>query len=339
MQTKKKFKRFDSSDISKLLKSHFSKLMTDFYEMQSVFLSTRYKIHQSLETSNIIICLIRSAHLAIIRQREKNLDHDISLNNFGYNLHYINSIDAIAHKIVTIVNTTGIPKETVRRKLKKLVEREFIIVNKNKEYYWHLTEEREKFFIKIMKNDIKALAKFTSNIVKYINLNLDQKDIEEEIEKQFSFYFYHFLNCQLTWLKMWQDKIEDIDLVLVSLQTLIPTLQYAERNLNLKDMNLESVYTIVGKTNDQCKFSNTAISAASVSEITGIPRPTCIRKLDKLVKLGMLVRETNTKRYFVNQITSGRATHILTRENINFTIKIFSDYLAIVLNALVRNQR
>jgi len=333
-----KKKNIDPEIISRLLYSHFSSLMSEFYEMQSGFLSTRYKLHKSLETSSIIISFIKSVHLAIIRQREKNLDHDLSLNNFFFNLNNLNS-QSFSYKIASVVNTTGIPKETVRRKLKKLIQQEVIMTNKYKEYYWKITPKRRDPFIKIIKKDIKALSKFTFNIGKFLNLNLNQKMIENEIESQFSFYFYHFLNCQLTWLKMWQDKIKDIDLVLISLQALIPTLQYLDKNQATKDMNLENVYTIVGKTNEQYNASNTAIGAASVSEITGIPRATCIRKLEKLVKLGMLVRETKTRRYFVNQITASRTKHIITKDNIRFTIETFSEYLSIILNALVRNQK
>ena len=125
--------------------------------------------------------------------------------------------------------------------------------------------------------------------------------------------------------------------MLISLQALIPTLQYLDKNQATRDMNLENVYTIVGKTNEQYNASNTAIGAASVSEITGIPRATCIRKLEKLVKLGMLVRETKTRRYFVNQITASRTKHIITKDNINFTIETFSEYLSIIINAILKN--
>ena len=338
MQVKKGNQTIAPEDISKLLYVNFSSLMSAFYEMQSVFLSTRYKMHQSLETSNIIICLVRSVHLAILRQRERNLDYNVSLDNFLDNLDNISNNEIATHKIVSIVNITGIPKETVRRKLKKLMEKGIINLNKKKEYFWNLKENRRDGIKKLINNDIGALAKFTSDISKFLSLNLSQKVIKEEIESQFSFYFYHFFSCELTWLKMWQSKIKDIDLILISLQALIPTLQYFDKN-HLNKISMDNLYTIVGKTDEKYKFSNTAISAASVSDVTGIPRATCIRKLDKLIKLGMLVRETKTKRYFVNQSGSlGRHKQILTKENFDFTVKIYSDFLATILNAFIRNR-
>ena len=339
MKTQINHQAVQPNQISKLLFTHFPNLMSEFYEMQSMFLSKRYKIHQSLETACILICLIKSTHLSIMRQREKNLDHDISLNNFFNNLDIINSnphnLDKAANKVVSIVNATGIPKETVRRKLKKLEKEEFIKVNKYKEYFWNLQEKRKDDFIRIIKTDIIGVAKFVFNISKFLDINLDQKDIEKEIKKQFSFYFYHFLNCQLTWLNMWQNKIKDVDLVLIGLQALMPALQNADKNIKIQ--GLDTAYKLIGHASENYKFSANSVSAASISEITGIPRTTCFRKLEKLVVIGMLVREEKTKRYYVNKQTLGRTKHIITKDNINFTIKTFSDYLSIIINAISRN--
>ena len=106
-------------NIIDLLKLNHIKVVKEFYEMESGFLSSRYKIHNSIETSIIIINLIKITHLEIIRQRERNLDYNISLENFWKNL---SNINIPADRIISIVNKTGIPKETVRRKIKKLVQ-------------------------------------------------------------------------------------------------------------------------------------------------------------------------------------------------------------------------
>ena len=50
-----------------------------------------------------------------------------------------------------------------------------------------------------------------------------------------------------------------------------------------------------------------------------------------------LLRKAKTKRYFVNQNLSERTKHITTKENIQFTIDTFSQYLSIVLNSLIHN--
>ena len=337
MQIKKEIKEIQSIDINHLLLDHTASLMSEFYEMQSSFLSGIYKRYRSIETANIILCLAKKMHLEIMRQREKNLNHDISLNNFWNNF---NNINRPTQKIVSIANMTGIPKETARRKIKGLINQNFVLMNdSNKEYYWNLLAKQQDDYYKIVKSEIQILAKFAATCAAGLNLNIEKDTIVNEIKSQFSFYWYHFLNYQLKWLKMWQDRVKDIDLILITLQAVIPTLQYAEKNQNIKDLGLDNLYKVIGKTNNQYKFSDTAVSAASISEVTGIPRATCIRKLELLVKLGMLIRETKTKRYFVNQLTSKRTNSILTKENVLFTIENFSEYLVIILNSIQHNQR
>ena len=90
------------------------------------------------------------------------------------------------------------------------------------------------------------------------------------------------------------------------------------------------------KINNKSIILDTSISATAVSDVTGIPRATCIRKLETLVNLGLLVREVKTKRYFVNQQASSRTKKIFTKENVSFSIKNFSNYLAIIINAIRR---
>ena len=325
----------DPNDIKDILVKRYSGLMSGFYEMQSSFLSTRYKIHTNLESSNIIICFIKDVHLSIIRQREQYLDHDISINNFLINL---KKIQIPTQKIVSIVNTTGIPKETVRRKINNLKKNGFIFSSEKKEFYWDLTPKRNEMFFRIMKNDIKMISKFVFNLTKYLNVNLSEKTIQNEIESQFSFYFYHFLSCQLNWFKMWQNNIKDIDLLLITLQALIPTLQYDDKQQLMRNLNMDNLYTILGKTSEKNNFTSISISASSVSEVTGIPRATCIRKLEKLQKLGVLDRENQSKRYFINQTTNDRTRNVLTKSNVLLTINVFSQYFSIILNALIRNK-
>ena len=69
-----------------------------------------------------------------------------------------------------------------------------------------------------MQGDINMISKFAYEISKLLNLDLEEWEIRHEIQSQFSFHFYHFLSCQLSWMKMWQQRIKDIDLVLIENQ-------------------------------------------------------------------------------------------------------------------------
>jgi len=333
MQPLRKNSTLSADDVSQLIQTHYSNLMESFYELQSEFLSGIYKRYRSIETANIILCFARNVHLEIIRQREKDLNFNVSLENFWKNF---NSISKPSEKITSIVKITGIPKETVRRKIKNLMEINFLEKDKkNKSYLWKITEKERSNLIEIIKDQTKNLAVFISKILKDLGIKSNCKTIEDEIHSQFSFYWFHYLSCQLEWLKWWQLKFKDNDLLLVVLQATIPTLHFLDKDG--QPINIEDIFKVIGQV-DKNDCSNCAVSATSVSEVTGIPRATAIRKLDKLVNLGFLVRETKTKRYTVNQSIEGRTKNIMHRDNVNFTIKTFSDYIAIILNRLIQNK-
>jgi len=328
------------TDVSQLIQTHYASLMQSFYELESNFLSGIYKRYGSIETANIVLCFARNVHLEIIRQREKDLNFNVSLEKFWKNYNFI---DKPCEKITSVVKITGIPKETVRRKIKNLMNVNFLKKDKlNKKYSWNISEKDLDDYFKIVNKETKSLAIFISKVLKdlpFISKNLQTKDccclIEEEIHSQFSFYWYHFLTCQLEWLKWWQTKLKDNDLLLIALQVTIPTLKYIDRKE--KEIKLDDIHKIVGQVNtDDCV--NCAINATSVSDITGIPRATVIRKLDKLVNLGFLIREKKTKRYSVNQSYESRTRNIMSKDNVSFTIQNFSEYIAIILNSLVQNK-
>tara|TARA_B100000029_G_scaffold487215_1_gene542517 strand:- start:117 stop:1133 length:1017 start_codon:yes stop_codon:yes gene_type:complete len=336
MQVKREYKKILNTDLSNLLITHNQKLLSEFYEMQSSFLTDVYKKYHNIEKANIVLYLSIKMHLEILREREKNMDHNISLENFWYNY---NNVNKPTDKIISIVRATGIPKETARRKIKDLLKIQQIKTQNNKnEYYWNVSEENINFQLKSFEKEIEIIAKFVSICATYLRLNMSREIVVEEIKSQFSFYWYHFLSSQLKWLKMWHDSLEDLDLVLIILQAVIPTLQHSEKLKNDGSITLDNLYMSLGKITNKDVILETSISASSVADVTGIPRVTCIRKLDKLVELGLLIREVNTKRYFVNQQTTSRTKKIFTKENVSFSIENFSNYLAIIINSIAGRQ-
>ena len=336
-------KLYSSELLSKIVYKNRDAILAEFYEMQSNFLTAHYKINKSSETTNILTLLGRNFHLEIFRQREKDLSFDISLSSFIKINHFSESNnfgEKSGIKIVSIVESTGIPKETVRRKLNKLLEDKVIRHDKkNKTYYYNPTQSTSEIFKNFIEQDIKSVAKFIFTVSKYLNLNLKLKFIENEIKSQFSFYYYHFYSCQIAWMKMWQKQIKDVDLVFITIQALIPTLRNKNKSNKNDKINDENLHSLVGKAYKNYKSLDNTINASSISEVSGIPRATCIRKLQKLVKLGMLVKEIKTKRYYVNQAASERTTFITKKENISYTVNIFTDLLSILISALELKSR
>ena len=80
---------------------------------------------------------------------------------------------------------------------------------------------------------------------------------------------------------------------------------------------------------------NGDISATSISDITGIPRATCIRKLDKFVKMKVLQKNNKTKRYslILDQTTFNP---MLQPEWMKHKISILSDFSFIIIKGLFK---
>ena len=112
-----------------------------------------------------------------------------------------------------------------------------------------------------------------------------------------------------------------------------------KKKQSVNEVGIENLYLLVGQTNTEYRKSNAGISASSISQVTGIPRPTCIRKLNILVNYGTLVRDESTKQYYLNHLAENRTRNILTKENVLNTVSIFSEYLSIILNAMIQNSK
>ena len=117
-------------------------------------------------------------------------------------------------------------------------------------------------------------------------------------------------------------------MLLIGLQTTIQTLNH----LNRKS---ENGYLINPKAHKEFDLKDANISATSVSEVTGIPRATCIRKLDKFVKMKVLDKDSVSKRYFLklNQTT---LNPMLDQDWLKQKISILSDFSSIVMRGLFR---
>ena len=64
---------------------------------------------------------------------------------------------------------------------------------------------------------------------KFLYLNLPISKIQKEIKYNYSFYWYHYLNVQLEYIKFWHEKLKDLEMLLIGLQVIIQTLNYLKR--------------------------------------------------------------------------------------------------------------
>ena len=320
-------KHLENKLIQKNLTDNFIKLMPTFYEMESSFLSGIYKRYGDLEGGNIVIFFARDCHLEILRKREKDLNFNLSLDNF-WNNH--KNIYQQKKKIILVSQQTGLPKETTRRKIISLIKKKHLKKGDRNKLYWEPDFPQKETYLKIIDEEINSLSKFIFEQIKILSLPLPLAKIEREIRNNYSFYWYHFLNVQLEYIKFWQDKLKDLEMLLIGVQVLILTLNSIKRNFN----NFNSIIDNEKKLKNMKEF-NADISATSVSDITGIPRATCIRKLDKFVKMKVLNKDQKSKRYslILDQTTFNP---MLTPEWMKHKIEILSDFSFIIIKGLIK---
>ncbi len=320
-------KNIENKLVQKNFTENFLRLMPTFYEMESSFLSGVYKRYGDLEGGNIVIFFARDCHLEIMRKREKDLNFNLSLDNFWENH---KNIFQSKKKIILVSQETGLPKETTRRKIISLIKKKHLKKGEKNKLFWEPDTDLKESYVKIIDEEISSLSKFIFEQTKLMSLGLSITKIEREIKNNYSFYWYHYLNVQLEYIKFWQDKLRDLEMLLIGMQVLILTMNSIKRN------NTDFSYFSNNQKNlkNLCEL-NSDISATSISDITGIPRATCIRKLDKFVKMKVLQKNTKTKRYslILDQTTFNP---MLQPDWMKHKITILSDFSFIIINGLIK---
>ncbi len=311
-------KKINNKVIEQIFEKNSIKILPTFFEMQSTFLSGIYKRYGDLEGGQIVIYFARNLHLKVMRKREEDLDFDLSLDKFWFN-HQNTIQDKL--KIISVSRFTGLPKETTRRKIIQLTKQKHLKKSNKNNLYWEPSSQAKDTYMQIIKEQIKSLSKFLFEQSKLLNIDVPFSKFYKEIEKNYCFYWYHYLSTQLDFMKYWQKKTNDLEILLIGLQSLIQSLNYFKQN-NIKQ-NVSKKYP--------------DISATSVSEVTGIPRATCIRKLEWLSKAKFVRKDPLSKRYnLVNEENNndGYLSHPLT--NVQGTAGQFAEFSSIVYRAVLR---
>jgi len=285
--------------------------------MQSAFLSGIYKRYGDLEGGQIVIYFARDLHLRLVRKREEDLNFDLSLDKFWFN-HQNTNQDI--HRIISVSKFTGLPKETARRKILNLTRNRHLKKTTKNKLYWEPASQYKETYLTIIKEQINSLSKFLYEQSKSLNMNIPFNKFYKEIEKNYCFYWYHYLSAQLKYMKYWQLKTKDLEILLIGLQSVIQSLSYLKESRNLDSSNI--------------KYPD--ISATSVSEVTGIPRATCIRKLEWLCKAKFVKKNLSNKRYQLlhDKLSESILNHPLT--NVKSTVEIFTEFSLIIYKALSR---
>jgi len=296
-----------------------------FTPVQSSFLSDLYKRYNCLDSGSIVLHFAKKTHQAILRQKEYDLNYDLSFEKFWHN-HSLAQAENTT--IIDIAKNTNLPKETARRKLMELIKQKVFSKTK-KNILWLPTDEYKKTYNATIFNEIKQLAKLTKYITDKIDLNFSAEEITNEYKKKFSFYWFHYLDLQLKWMKLWKHQIKDLEMVMIFMELVNLLSSKVSR-----PVSHEELFTKPELINEpKEKNLNVSISATSLSDITGIPRATCIRKLNQMASKKMVIQDENSKRYYI--IPEALQKNMVSKELTEKVSGLFSKFYFVTIKALI----
>ena len=277
-------KQIRSEDIRAVIEKNFVSIMPVWVPLQLTWLNNVYKTFHDHEKFMIIMHLLMETFEAYSKNFVK-LDYE---EYFAQNEV---EIDTINIRKVSI--SLNIPKETTRRKINEL-EKMGVIKRINKK----ITIDRNTWPNIKPEETIKRMARFLSSLSKMclnerlISESISSENLEETSKEYFSFVWKLYYEMQIPFLLSYKKVFGDLESFHVFGICINNHALNSKKNDN-SEMN-KKFYI------EKYFFSNekyfVGINAMSISDITGIPRATVIRKLNKLTKEKFL-KIDNKKHY------------------------------------------
>ena len=264
--------QIDEVKIFEIINKNFSKLAPAYYTLVTNWLIDAYKVYNDIDKYIILIYLINK-DLIFFRKNGLMIDYDTFYKDKSLEIPKINISD--------ISKDLLIPKESVRRKIQELQKSDIIKKSGKKIFI-----DRSGFITAKAETTLNELCilinKFSEILVaeKISNKVFDVNEVSRSIKENFSFCWYHFYKLIFIFTNRWRENIADLETLTIGLVVLLNTVE--NKNFKLKDLNRKKWQKISQGADHQ------GVNVMSLSEITGIPRPTVNRKVISLIKKNYL---------------------------------------------------
>ena len=290
-------------EVNKFIFNNFNSISPYFYKLISEWMSDAYKIFKDLDKFLILIYLINT-DFEFFRRNNLNITYENFYKDKTLEINKIN--------LIQISKDLNIPKESVRRKISEL-EKKGIIKKKGKKIFLDRSAYKSQEPINTLKNVSVLLSKF-SEISKKNNItkkSLDRTEVSKLIKNNFSFCWYQFFKFIFSYCYRWRKYFGDLEIMLIGITI-------AFNSVTTASIKLKGIESYIDKWREDILQNNIrGINAMSISEITGIPRPTVIRKINSLIKLNMIEMDKNKLLNVKFNNKSYKETSELQNETIN----------------------
>ena len=260
----------NSELVYKILKKNFNSLSPYIFKLTSEWLIGAYGVFKDINKYLILIYFVNK-DFEFYRRNNLNITYD--------NFYKDKDLEIIKGNVIQISRDLNLPKESVRRKLISL-EKEGIITKSGKKIKIDRSAYESSQPI-VNLNNVASLLSVFSQILKkekIISNSLSSKEVSILIKQNFTFCWYQFYKFLFPFVYRWQNYMKDLEKVLIIITIVLNSTSKHIKRLKGVETYLEKWRKDVQKTNI------VGINAMSISDITGIPRPTVVRKLKFLVK-------------------------------------------------------
>ena len=304
--------QIDEIKINKIINKNFSKIAPVYYKMLSNWFIRAYSVYGDIDKYIILIYLVNKDFI-FFRKNGLIVEFETFFKDKTLEIEKINISD--------ISKDLQIPKESVRRKVEEL-EKKGVIKKIKKKIYINMnafSPDRVNQGIKevsILLHEFNKLLKKENEI----NKTFEVEEIITSIKKNYSFCWYQFYKFLFVFTNRWRKSVGDLETFCIGM---VVMLNHVERqSFRVNDLNMKQFQNSLPEIDDR------GVNAMSISEITGIPRPTVVRKLKHLIDNNFL--SIDEKKLLEINIT-GKALKISKDQqdkNIlslsNFTYRVFN---------------
>ena len=256
----------DEKTINKVIQDNFAALAPSYFTLTSNWFVRAYDHWKDIDKFVIIIYLI-NLNLIYFRQNGLKINYETFYEKKSIEIDKINISD--------ISKDLGVPKESVRRKVLEL-EKQKVIKKTGKKI----------FVVRDTLYSAKAVETLTevANILHEFNKILKKEKLVSEvysvneiilsIKENFSYCMYQFNKFWFAYLNRWRKELKDLESLGIGMVVIINA---------VKNKDFTPKKNIRSYHKELMGSDNRGVNAMSISEITGIPRPTVVRKLKYLI--------------------------------------------------------
>ena len=279
-QTFKISNQISPEEVEDIYEKNLQKILFEFFNLESDWFYNAYSEYKDLEKYLILVYLIHRTF-----QTYDKYFYKVSFEKFYNNQHI--EIEKIS--IINIVKELGISKETVRRKLNQL-SKDGVLTRKLKSIRINRLSANPKLERNVF-NLSKILYLYSKNLKKNQDLTiLTREEIEKKIRLNYTQYWNLFFKFQIGYVLRSKKIFSSIDTFYIwGLCALNEALNSKKLNELKKFEFLEKNENFLEKI---IKLKNSkGLNPTTISDLSGIPRATVIRKIFFLVKKNFLYKD------------------------------------------------